>query len=86
VDLNDYVHAPAAFSFVSIPKYTSDRRLHEAQIRSESRGEERNTYAPLTEIECRLFSYNVVKPICCKNGIEMQIDWEMFTTFPVQAI
>jgi hypothetical protein len=42
VELNDYVHAPAAFSFVSIPEYTSGRRLHEAQIRSESRGEEIN--------------------------------------------
>jgi hypothetical protein len=42
VELNDYVHAPAALSLVSIPKYTSDRRLHEAQTRSESMGEERN--------------------------------------------
>jgi len=42
MNLNDYVHAPAAFSLVSIPKYTSDRRLNEAQISSESRGEERN--------------------------------------------
>jgi hypothetical protein len=38
------------------------------------------------EIECRLFSHNVVKPITFKIGIEMQTDREMVTTVPVSAI